>query len=164
MWEYLSGRGTGWLGPYLNILPLVTVGLFLVQQQFVMPKATDPQTQMTQSMMKYMTIFMGVMFFKVPAGLCVYFITSSIWSLIERQIVKKTIPPAKPSSLSSDEPSSGSSSKPTKPSDRRKGDTEPPPPQSLLGKLQEMLEKPAVKNSTQRGSTQRGSNKRKDKR
>ncbi len=57
MWEYLSGRGTGWLGPYLNILPLVTVGLFLVQQQFVMPKATDPQTQMTQTMMKYMTIF-----------------------------------------------------------------------------------------------------------
>lgn len=164
MWEYLSGRGTGWLGPYLNILPLVTVGLFLVQQQFVMPKATDPQTQMTQSMMKYMTIFMGVMFFKVPAGLCVYFITSSIWSLIERQIVKKTIPPAKPSSPGADEPSSGPSSKTSKPSDRRKGDTEPPPPQSLLGKLQEMLEKPAVKNSTQRGSTQRGSNKRKDKR
>jgi hypothetical protein len=45
-------------------------------------------------MMMYMTIFMGVMFFKVPAGLCIYFITSSIWSLVERHMVKKFTPPA----------------------------------------------------------------------
>jgi YidC/Oxa1 family membrane protein insertase len=36
---------------------------------------------------------MGVMFFKVPAGLCIYFITSSIWSLVERHMVKKFTPP-----------------------------------------------------------------------
>ena len=156
MWEYLGGRGTGWLGPYLNILPLVTVALFLVQQQFVMPKATDPQTQMTQTMMKWMTMFMGVMFFKVPAGLCVYFITSSIWSLIERQIVKKTIPPAKTTVGSSDPPEP---SKPNKPADRKaQRDTEPQQ-QTAFGKIREMLDKPAVRNST----TQRGSKKRKGK-
>ena len=50
---------------------------------------------MTQKMMMYMTVFMGVLFFKVPAGLCLYFITSSIWSLIERRLVKRLAPPLK---------------------------------------------------------------------
>jgi YidC/Oxa1 family membrane protein insertase len=32
---------------------------------------------------------MGFLFFKVPAGLCLYFITSSIWGLIERAVIPK---------------------------------------------------------------------------
>src|SRR5690606_23102528 len=93
--EFIVGRGTGWLGPYFNILPMVTVLLFLLQQKMLMPKATDEQTRMTQNMMQIMTIFMGVMFFKVPSGLCIYFITSSIWSLVERQLVKRSMPAPK---------------------------------------------------------------------
>ena len=47
-------------------------------------------------MMQYMMIFMGVMFFKVPSGLCVYFIASSLWGLAERKLVPKpgATPPA----------------------------------------------------------------------
>lgn len=37
---------------------------------------------------------MGLFFFRVPSGLCIYFITSSLWGIAERQLVKKTIPPA----------------------------------------------------------------------
>lgn len=92
----VAGRGEGWFGPYFNILPVVTVVLFIIQQKIMMPKATDEQTQMTQTMMMYMTVFMGLMFFKVPAGLCIYFITSSIWSLFERKLVKRLGPPPKP--------------------------------------------------------------------
>ena len=40
-------------------------------------------------MMKYMMIFMGFLFFKVPAGLCLYFITSSLWGIIERKMLPK---------------------------------------------------------------------------
>ena len=80
---------TGWLGPYLNVLPMITIVLFLVQQKLFTPPATDEQMKMTQKMMTYMMIFIGVMFFKVPAGLCIYFITSSLWGIAERKLFPK---------------------------------------------------------------------------
>ncbi len=86
--EYFLSE-TGWLGPYLNILPLVTVCLFLVQQKLFTPPATDEQTKMQQQMMSFMTLFIGLMFFKVPAGLCIYFITSSLWGICERKLIPK---------------------------------------------------------------------------
>lgn len=94
LWEYLSGRGTGWLGPYFNILPIIVVALFLAQQKMFMPPATDEQTAMTQKVMTVMTMMMGLFFFRVPSGLCIYFITSSLWGIAERKMVKKTLPPA----------------------------------------------------------------------
>jgi YidC/Oxa1 family membrane protein insertase len=91
--EWLFGY-TGWLGPYFNLLPLVTVALFLVQQKLLMPPATDEQTRMQQKLMSYMTLFIGVMFFKVPSGLCIYFITSSLWGITERKLLPKSKPVA----------------------------------------------------------------------
>jgi len=97
-WEsYLPavlGSPNGWLGPYLNILPLATIGLFLWQQQVMMPPAVDEQTRTQQKVMKYMMIFMGLLFFKVAAGLCVYFIASSLWSMAERKFLPKSNVPA----------------------------------------------------------------------
>jgi YidC/Oxa1 family membrane protein insertase len=90
--NFLAGEASGWLGPYLNVLPLVSVCFLLVHQKLFTPPATDEQTKMTQDMMKYMTVFMGVMFFKVPAGLCIYFITSSLWSICERVWLPKSKP------------------------------------------------------------------------
>lgn len=72
-----------------NVLPLITIGLFLVQQKMMMPPATNEEQAMQQKMMTYMTVFMGVMFYKVPAGLCVYFIASSLWGLAERKLLPK---------------------------------------------------------------------------
>jgi YidC/Oxa1 family membrane protein insertase len=43
-------------------------------------------------MMMFMTVFMGFMFFKVPAGLCIYFITSSLWGIAERKLLPKSKP------------------------------------------------------------------------
>ncbi|MGB7347800.1 MAG: membrane protein insertase YidC [Pirellulaceae bacterium] len=93
--EYFSGRGTGWLGPYFNILPVFVVLLFLTQQKLFMPPPTDEQTAMTQKVMGFMTLFMGLFFFRVPAGLCLYFIASSLWGICERILVKKTLPKGK---------------------------------------------------------------------
>ena len=155
--EIISGRGIGWLGPYFNILPMVTVGLFLLQQKMLMPKATDDQTRMTQNMMQVMTIFMGVMFFKVPSGLCIYFITSSIWSLVERKLVKRTMPPQKPGQPSpapAPDGGNGTSKEParTNPKDRRKGQAAAAKPLTRFEEMKRLLEKPAVKSATQRGS------------
>jgi YidC/Oxa1 family membrane protein insertase len=74
----------GWLGPFLNVFPLVTIGLFLWQQKLFMPPAMDEQQKMQQQVMNYMMWFMAVMFFKVPCGLCLYFIASSLWGIAER--------------------------------------------------------------------------------
>ena len=74
----------GWLGPYLNVLPLITIGLFLWQQKLFMPPAVDEQQKMQQQVMNYMMWFMALMFFKVPSGLCLYFIASSLWGIAER--------------------------------------------------------------------------------
>lgn len=92
--DFIAGRGSGWFGPYFNILPLVTIALFIIQQKVLMPKATDDQTRTAQQMMMIMTIMMGVLFFRVPAGLCIYFITSSTWSLVERFLIKRYTPQA----------------------------------------------------------------------
>jgi YidC/Oxa1 family membrane protein insertase len=87
--DFIVGEAAGWLGPYFNILPIISVVLLQIHQRLFTPPATDEQTKMTQDMMKYMTIFMGLLFFKVPAGLCIYFITSSLWSIVERQWMPK---------------------------------------------------------------------------
>ena len=81
---------TGWLGPFLNVLPLITVGLFLWQTTMFMPPPTDEQTAMQQKMMKFMTLFMGLLFFKVASGLCLYFIASSTWGIVERTMLPKS--------------------------------------------------------------------------
>ncbi|QDV70614.1 Membrane protein insertase YidC [Rosistilla carotiformis] len=91
MIEYFAGRGTGWFGPYFNILPLIVMVLFMAQQKMFMPPPTDEQQEITQKVMFFMTFIMGIFFFKVAAGLCIYFITSSLWGMAERILVKKTI-------------------------------------------------------------------------
>jgi YidC/Oxa1 family membrane protein insertase len=85
-----SGDGLLSPGPYLNILPLITCVLFLLQQKMFMPEPANEQAAMQQKIMKYMMIFMGFMFFKVASGLCIYFIASSLWGIGERKLV----PPA----------------------------------------------------------------------
>jgi len=97
-----SGQGILGLGPYLNVLPLVTIGLFIWQQKLFMPPPTDEQTAMQQKLMKYMMVFMGIMFFKVASGLCLYFIASSLWSIAERKMLPKVnvVPPGSSPKLS----------------------------------------------------------------
>jgi YidC/Oxa1 family membrane protein insertase len=95
LWGVLSSE-TSLIGPYLNVLPIITIALFLVQQKLFMPPPADAQAASQQKMIKFMMIFMGIMFFKVASGLCIYFIASSLWSLAERKFLPKHAP--KPSS------------------------------------------------------------------
>jgi YidC/Oxa1 family membrane protein insertase len=84
--------GFFYLGPFFNLLPVVAVSLMVVQQKYTMPPPTDEQQAMQQNMMKYMMIFFGLMFYKVAAGLCVYFIASSLWGFAERKLLPKKKP------------------------------------------------------------------------
>jgi YidC/Oxa1 family membrane protein insertase len=77
------------LGPYLNLLPIITVILFVVQQKMFTPPAMDEQAAMQQKIMSYMMIFIGYMFYRVPSGLCLYFIASSLWGVAEKKLMPK---------------------------------------------------------------------------
>lgn len=121
-----SGRGLFGLGPYFNLLPILTIALFLIQQKMFMPPAADEQQAMQQNMMKFMMIFMGLIFFKVASGLCLYFIASSLWGLAERKLLPKTAPP-----------SGGDASKASKPPPAKSGKrvAEPPKPRETKPSL-----------------------------
>ena len=80
---------TYYLGQWFNVLPFIVIALMLFQTKLFAPPATTPEAEQQQKMMKYMMIFMGVMFYKVPSGLGIYFITSSLWAIGERLILPK---------------------------------------------------------------------------
>lgn len=85
------------LGNDFNLLPIITTSLFLFQQKMFMPPPTDEQTRMQAKVFFWMTLMMGFMFYHVPAGLCVYFIASSVWSMGERKLLDRVVPTPPPS-------------------------------------------------------------------
>ena len=91
-----SMGGFNYLGPYFNILPLLAVTLIFLHQKLTMPPPTDEQQEMQQKMMKIMVFGMALFFYKVAAGLCIYFICSTGWALAERKLIPKPKPPAEP--------------------------------------------------------------------
>lgn len=99
------------LGPSFNLLPILTVCLFLVQQKLLMPPPTTPEMEMQHKVFFYMTIFMGYMFYSVAAGMCVYFIASSLWGLAERKLLPKHKPVAGGALAQSTATSSGKNDK-----------------------------------------------------
>jgi YidC/Oxa1 family membrane protein insertase len=79
-------------GPYFNLLPAILIGLFLIQQKLFMPPKSanaDPQTEMQQKMMTYMLVFFGYIFWRLPSGLCLYYIASTLWGIAERKLLPK---------------------------------------------------------------------------
>ena len=89
------------LGQDFNLLPCITVVLFFIQQKLFMPPPADEQQAAQQKMMNFMTLFFGFMFWHMPAGLCLYFIASSMWGIAERMLLGKT----KTSTATATEPS-----------------------------------------------------------
>ncbi len=116
-----------WLGfTTLNLLPLVTVCLFVAQQKMFTPPPTSEEQAMTYKMMNYMMIFMGFMFYRVPAGLCLYFISSSIWGMCERTLLKKNVN------------ADGTVDEPDEPPPTTKPKDEPPKPDKPPGFLERL--------------------------
>ncbi|MDA1015124.1 MAG: YidC/Oxa1 family insertase periplasmic-domain containing protein [Planctomycetota bacterium] len=121
-----------------NLLPIITIVLFIVQQKMFMPPPTDEQQAMQYKIMNYMMIFMGFIFYKMPAGLCVYFIASSSWGMGERKLLDRLKPPEEPP------PEDGTST-------NAKG---PPAPKksgpTFFERLLVMADKPGVSTSAER--------------
>jgi YidC/Oxa1 family membrane protein insertase len=78
-----------YLGPYFNLLPVIAVVLMIFQQKMMTPPPADEQQAMQMKIMRYMTVVIGLAFYKVAAGLCVYFIASSLWGFAERRLLPR---------------------------------------------------------------------------
>jgi YidC/Oxa1 family membrane protein insertase len=75
-----------------NLLPWLSIVLMLVNQKFTMPPPADEEQALQYKMMNVMMLVMVVLFYRVPSGLCLYFIASSIWGTAERLLLKKFSP------------------------------------------------------------------------
>jgi len=75
-------------GADINILPvLMTVAMFL--QQRMMPKSDDPQAQQQQKMMMFLPFMFMFFFYSFPAGLCLYWFTSTVIGMGEQYFIKR---------------------------------------------------------------------------
>ncbi len=72
-----------------NLLPLLSIVLMQINQKLTMPPPADEEQAMQYRMMNIMMLVMVVFFYRVPAGLCLYFIMSSVWGTSERLIMKR---------------------------------------------------------------------------
>lgn len=112
------------LGRDFNLLPCITVVLFYLQQKMFMPPPADEQQEMQQKMMNMMTLVFGFMFWHMPAGLCLYFIASSLWGIAERKLLGTTSAAmvTEPNVVVKDapKPDSGRKNAPQKPAEPKK--------------------------------------------
>lgn len=78
---------------FLNILPLVMIGLWIAQHK-VMPQPTtsDPKQDQTRKMMIAMQVFFAFLFYNYASGLALYMIMSSSFAIFESLVIKRLWP------------------------------------------------------------------------
>jgi YidC/Oxa1 family membrane protein insertase len=151
------------LGHYFNLLPFLVVALMLVQTKLFSPPATTPEMEQQQKMMKYMMIFMAFMFYKVPSGLGIYFITSSLWQIGERLLLPKVTHVTPALSAAGEGGSSGSGGGGGKKGGPGGGNGAPAKPPGKLAQWWEKVLEEASKNPTYRNLTTAGEQRPADK-
>lgn len=80
------------LGNALNVLPLIMTAASIAQMKTT-PKApvTDPQAQAQQKMMSFMPIMFAFILYHMPSGLTIYWTTSTILSIIEGIVIRRSL-------------------------------------------------------------------------
>ena len=80
------------IGNGLNILPLIMTAASFAQMKLT-PKAPaiDPQAQAQQKMMSFMPIIFAFILYHMPSGLTVYWTTSTIFSIIESLVIRRSL-------------------------------------------------------------------------
>ncbi|MFT5289972.1 MAG: YidC/Oxa1 family membrane protein insertase [Planctomycetota bacterium] len=76
---------------YLNLLPLIMVVLWILQQRG-MPQPSDAQAKQMQKIMMFMPVLFGVFLYNYAAGLSLYMITQSGLGIVEQRVIKKLWP------------------------------------------------------------------------
>lgn len=72
---------------YLNLLPLLLVGIGLLQQKITVSFANTPAQQ--KSMGLFFTVFIGVIFYTFPSALTLYWLIQNLFTLINQSRLSK---------------------------------------------------------------------------
>lgn len=80
--------GVPLLGNQFNLLPILVIAVMLVNQRFT-PKPATEQARQQQSIMKFMPVMLGLLFYRMPSGLCLYFVASMGIGALERWLIDK---------------------------------------------------------------------------
>jgi len=81
------------IGTDVNILPLLMVGAMFLQQKFSQAGGagamSDEQAQQQKMMMVMMPVMFGIFFYKMPAGLVLYWLTNTVLMTLEQSFIAK---------------------------------------------------------------------------
>ena len=78
---------------YLNILPLLLIGLWITQHKVMpQPENTGPEQERMRKMMIGMQVFFAFLFYNYASGLALYMICSSSFAIFETVVIKKVWP------------------------------------------------------------------------
>lgn len=77
--------------PLVNILPIIML-VAMIMQQRSQPRAEDPQQASQQKVTMYiMMIVIGYIFYNMPSGLVLYFLTSTLVGIAESRYIKRRL-------------------------------------------------------------------------
>ena len=81
------------VGDHLNILPLLMVGVMVLQQKLSQGLTggamTDEQASQQKMMMLFMPLIFGFLFYRMPSGLVLYWLTNTILMTAEQKLISK---------------------------------------------------------------------------
>src|SRR5262249_60039096 len=97
------------------------------QQKAMTPPPTTEEQATQQKIMQYMMIFMGLLFYKVAAGLALYFIASTLWGFAERRFLPKKKPDVIGAAVSADAVLAAALDRPATPAPATAGTPAPQP-------------------------------------
>ncbi len=71
---------------------LAVMGLTMILQQRLQPRAADPQQAQQQKMTMYIMMFViGFIFYSMPSGLVLYFLTSTLVGIGEAKLIRRKL-------------------------------------------------------------------------
>jgi YidC/Oxa1 family membrane protein insertase len=75
-----------------NLLPILwMISIVVSQKMMPKPKVQDPQMKQQQTMMTIMPLMFGVLFYGLPAGLLLYFVTQSVLTIGEQKFIRRQL-------------------------------------------------------------------------
>lgn len=81
------------IGDYINILPILMVAAMAVQQKVSQPKGAQ-QSEQQRIMSTIFPVFLGLIFYGLPSGLVLYWLTNTLLMLLMQEVVLKSRQPA----------------------------------------------------------------------
>jgi YidC/Oxa1 family membrane protein insertase len=74
-----------------NVLPMFMLAAMIIQQ-LTQPRSADPQQAQQQKMTMYIMLFViGFIFYSMPSGLVLYFLTSTLVGIGETKLIKRKL-------------------------------------------------------------------------